>query len=36
MGNLTFRDIERIGEIMLAVVALSVPLVTVAVYALGQ
>jgi hypothetical protein len=36
LGNLTFRDIERLGELMLAVVALSIPLVTIAVYALGQ
>jgi hypothetical protein len=36
LGNLTFRDVERLGELMLAVVALSIPLVTIAVYALGQ
>lgn len=36
LGNLTFRDIERLGELMLAVVALSIPLVTIAIYALGQ
>jgi hypothetical protein len=36
LGNLTFRDIERLGEIMLAVVAFAVPIATVIAYTLAQ
>jgi hypothetical protein len=35
-GNLTFRDVERLGEIMLAFVALAVPVVTVLIFTFGQ
>jgi hypothetical protein len=36
LGNLTFRDIERLGEVMLAVVALAVPAVTIVAYVFAQ
>jgi len=35
-GNLTFREMERLGEIMLAFVALAVPLVTVLIFTVSQ